>query len=433
MATLMNRNGVWYARFRHNGKAYLRSTNVPVSGKGAKLAESRSLAETAFNRIMAEVTGGESVDTLTERLMEAIDKLPEQDQQIRRITIADRLRQGIAERMLLSDAWEAWINHPNRGVAGDSTVCMYKCRWGRLTPIPKKSGKVHSCGFLYWLATYHPHVKYMHEINFQMAEGYASFLKSQNMAPRTYNGAIKFLRSMFKTLMLRAGLAHNVWDSINRIPNNTAGRRNFTSEELQKVCSAATGDMRYLIAIGLYTGLRLGDVVTLKWSAGYHVNGNTMPLGIFLDEQMIRLIPGKTRRKMKAITIPIHPVLHSLLSTLRQQMSGDGFLFPDLARIYLHGDASRITSELQSLFRSCGIETTERIPGRSKVVVRVGFHSLRHSFVSLCAANKIPQLAIQDLVGHGSPAMTALYAHADEKQKSQAINLLPDMVFSDVA
>jgi integrase/recombinase XerD len=56
---------------------------------------------------------------------------------------------------------------------------------------------------------------------------------------------------------------------------------------------------------------------------------------------------------------------------------------------------------------------------------------LRHSFVSLCAANRIPQVVIQELVGHGSPAMTALYSHADFEQKQNAINTLPALVFSD--
>ena len=68
---------------------------------------------------------------------------------------------------------------------------------------------------------------------------------------------------------------------------------------------------------------------------------------------------------------------------------------------------------------------------RRRAIVRKGFHSLRHSFVSLCAANRVPQVAIQELVGHGSPAMTALYSHADFTQKQDAINGLPAMVFDE--
>ncbi len=63
------------------------------------------------------------------------------------------------------------------------------------------------------------------------------------------------------------------------------------------------------------------------------------------------------------------------------------------------------------------------------MVCRVGFHSLRHSFVSLCAANRVPQVAIMELVGHGSPAMTALYSHAGDEQKLKAITALPTVSF----
>jgi hypothetical protein len=39
-------------------------------------------------------------------------------------------------------------------------------------------------------------------------------------------------------------------------------------------------------------------------------------------------------------------------------------------------------------------------------------------------------VAIQELVGHGSPAMTMLYSHADEGQKATAIASLPTMSFT---
>ena len=54
---------------------------------------------------------------------------------------------------------------------------------------------------------------------------------------------------------------------------------------------------------------------------------------------------------------------------------------------------------------------------------------MRHSFVSLCAANRVPQAAIMEMVGHGSPAMTALYSHAGDEQKVKAIAGLPAIDF----
>jgi integrase len=227
---------------------------------------------------------------------------------------------------------------------------------------------------------------------------------------------------MFTVLKTRAGLATNPWDEMPAQDSETEGRRNFTSEELEKVCAKAEGTLRYWICIGLYTGLRLGDVVTLKWDE------------IDFRSHRITRRPSKTRRKDKVLTIPLHPVLESMLKELKRTADkGDSHLFAEDAERHQRGQSSTITQLIQEHFRKCGIETTESADDlhRKKAIVRVGFHSLRHSFVSLCAANRVPQVAIQELVGHGSPAMTALYSHAGDEQKEQAIAALPDMSFEN--
>ena len=71
--------------------------------------------------------------------------------------------------------------------------------------------------------------------------------------------------------------------------------------------------------------------------------------------------------------------------------------------------------------------TTEDRIGRRQTIVRKGFHSLRHSFVSLAAASGVPQVVIQDLVGHGSAAMTAHYSHSSLAQKTAAIASIPEI------
>ena len=120
-----------------------------------------------------------------------------------------------------------------------------------------------------------------------------------------------------------------------------------------------------------------------------------------------------------------------LLDELRKQTGAGEYLFPDDHAVFLK-DASATSKQFQKFLEDCGIQTTEpRGAHRRKVIVRKGFHSLRHSFVSLCAANRVPQHVIQELVGHGSPAMTALYSHADFQQKQDAINGLPAMAFDE--
>ena len=57
--------------------------------------------------------------------------------------------------------------------------------------------------------------------------------------------------------------------------------------------------------------------------------------------------------------------------------------------------------------------------------VEVGFHSLRHSFVSLCANAGVPLAAVQAIVGHSSPAMTRHYSHLGIEAARGAVAALP--------
>ena len=435
MATVYPRGGTWYARYQHKGKVYLRSTRIKVPSKGkAEIEKSKQDAEAELHRMLVELRGGEPIEALFARLTEAINTLPTKEQEARRIALADRLRVGVTTQLPIADAWDAWLQAPRRGKPADSTLRGYRAMWGHSAV--KKRGTKNTNGFTSWLRMHHPKLKFVHEISDAIAEEYAGFLMHSGLSPRTYNATITFLRSMFRTLKNRAGLTRNPWEEIPLTENDTQGRRNLSHAELKKVCAKATGDLRYLIAVGLYTGLRLGDAVTLKWHAGTTVDrfSRSHRLGVDLDAHVIRLRPQKTRRKRRVLTVPLHPVLQAMLVELKaEQPEDETYLFPEWAKIHAAGHSYKITDIIQAHFLSCGIETLEHMAdgSRKRAIVRVGFHSLRHSFVSLCAANNVPQHAIQELVGHGSPAMTMLYSHADDEQKASAINVLPALTFAD--
>jgi len=57
-------------------------------------------------------------------------------------------------------------------------------------------------------------------------------------------------------------------------------------------------------------------------------------------------------------------------------------------------------------------------------VVEVGFHSLRHTYVSLHAERGTPQAVVQAIVGHGNPAMTAHYTHIGEETARQVAGVI---------
>src|SRR5262249_51186630 len=233
-----------------------------------------------------------------------------------------------------------------------------------------------------------------------------------------------FLRSLFVALETEAGLVANPWARMTSTKKSLGGgRRNLTMEELQKVLATAEGSIRHMIIIGLFTGLRLADVVNLRVE---NVEFNPFPPNTGPRPGFLVVKPKKTERVNKVVEVPLHSSVAALLWDLKQKQR-EGFLFPEQQALHAE-DPSRVTILIQALFEKCGIKTTEEVgeAHRRRAIVRVGFHSLRHTFVTLCAKAGAPLHIVQKLVGHGNPMLTSdKYLHLDQGDKQAAIDSLP--------
>jgi len=183
-------------------------------------------------------------------------------------------------------------------------------------------------------------------------------------------------------------------------------------DEIKAIFAAAggnghtSGELRLLLTIGLYTGLRLGDCCLLRWQDVDQVAG------------VIRVVPAKTARSGKTVSIPIHPSLATALGVAQ-----DGYVMPDLAKFYQH-NRSGVAKLVREHFKACGISTRTEGTGARKSCV-VGFHSLRHTFVSLCRQAGAPLAIVEAIVGHSNPAMTRHYTHVGDDAARAAVGMLP--------
>ena len=397
MASLLKREGsrFWYVRYQVDGKRYFRSTGE----------EKKSKAEIRMQEMLAGNRSTASVDQLFGIVLDRVSELSGEQQKVKRHDFARQLLAGSDAKVQISDAWLVWEKSPRRGNPKESTVAHYEGIWLRLRK---------------WLHESSHNIRFIHEISPTIAEEYAGELWASGITPRTYNAHTGFLRSMFGVLSIRAGITENVWKRVPSMSHETESRRELTSKELSKVCKTAEGTLRYMFAIGIYTGMRLGDVCLLRWD------------NVDLQRGVIEFVPMKTKRKNKTVTLPIHPSLQELLKELRpKQGSVDSYLLPDVAEEYQRNPTA-ISRRIREHFENCGIQTVEESGSthRRNAIVRVGFHSLRHSFVSLCAGKGVPEVALMELVGHGSPAMTRLYSHAGTEQKAKAVAALPKIAFA---
>lgn len=314
------------------------------------------------------------------------------------LTILDEQRNP---PLLLESAWDAYDRAGNRREISPVTMRNYECHWKN---------------FLRWLGETHPEAKTLREITFEICEDYKEHMAELKVTGRTFNAHRAFLRSFFNVLTHKARLTENPWAKIAKRDEHSIGRRPLTVEELRNVCQNAKGELRIMLAFGLYLGCRLGDAACMDW-------GN-----VDMERRLIRYIPRKTaRKKPEPLLIPIHPELYIVLSETAPG-NRKGPVTPDMAERYQKHQGI-VSNLIQEHFEACGLTTTSERNGvgiRRSVVA--GFHSLRHSAVSFLRQAGAAQSVSQAIVGHNSPDVHALYTHTDEDALRRAVATLPAVI-----
>ena len=188
---------------------------------------------------------------------------------------------------------------------------------------------------------------------------------------------------------------------------HSSKRRALTSAELKALKNKATDkDMRLLVTLGMFTGMRLSDCALLAWSS------------VDFSAHVLHVTPIKTKRHGITVTIPLHPELEKELKAAKENATGD-FVSERNAKEYTSG---HLTDRVSGLFKSCGIVTSEIIDGKKKVLT--GFHALRHTFTSTAINSGMSPMLVRQIVGHSSVDMTEAYFHADEDKIREGIKAL---------
>jgi len=383
--TLVLRGKTWFARWQVNGKVFTKSTGTASRREAEKILDEF----VAPFRLKGEGRTLEAVAARLGGVQAQIAKIEDE-----------------APATSIFDGWQAYIDQHNRPDTGESTLGVYELQYE---------------AFARWYAENYPErtdsdkkrIRWqLRDVTQEQAERYAGHLLKR-VSASTFNRHINLLTLVWRVLEETARLSVNPWKKIGRKRFQVHSRRELTLEELGRVCEAAQGEMRLLLAVGIYTGLRLGDAACLDWGSVDMMKG------------IISVVPSKTaRRSQKRVTIPIHATLFALLADCPENRR-KGFVMPKTAERY-HVFDGALAKDVAKLFQSVGIETRSETKGQ-RARVDCGFHSLRHTFVSLCAAGGIPQSVVQSLVGHGSPAMTQHYTHIGIETAKNAVDLLPDV------
>lgn len=251
------------------------------------------------------------------------------------------------------------------------------------------------------------------EITSKVANAYYEYQKSLEISDNTIALRVRQIAALMTMLYRHEYVVENPFSRIKFSKILKRAYDAYTTEELEKINSTATG-MNYVIyCVAICTGLRYSDICELKKE---YIN---------LPENYLKL---KTKKTGSVVKIPILPKLKTLLEEYLNKNPESSYLFPAL-----RGDANKYRREFTLFLQDIGInpfdEQTASNGHTYKATVK-GVHSFRHTFVYLAAKNGIPMPLVQAIVGHANEKMTEYYAqHATfDDIKEQMFQKLPDFL-----
>ena len=175
--------------------------------------------------------------------------------------------------------------------------------------------------------------------------------------------------------------------------------RVLTSEEIKLILELPQDKDRMMILTSLFTGMRLNEVLSLRWS------------DVNFARDLITFTQSKTG---KLIAVPLSAYLREELQGYRNNNIVDRiFETRDITKAI----GKKYSEHFSHLFKGLGINNFT-------------FHNLRHTFSSLQAELGTGVVVTKDMLGHSTLDMTLRYSHTGLDSKKKAIRVLTDYVLS---
>lgn len=160
----------------------------------------------------------------------------------------------------------------------------------------------------------------------------------------------------------------------------------------------AGGEWRTAILLAVRTGLRIGELIALRWSA-VDLEGRTLVVRATRWKGVEGTPKGHRERRV--------PLAGSVVEALERMAQHPGpYVF-----CQDNGEPWPRTALKWPLWRACD----------AAGLPRCGWHVLRHSFATQLVAEGVPLRVVQELLGHTTIAMTERYAHASPSQAVDAV------------
>jgi integrase len=232
--------------------------------------------------------------------------------------------------------------------------------------------------------------KYLYEVTARMVEKYKTE-RLEKVSPATVNRELACLKHMYTKATEWNYAKANPVKTVKLLKEPPGRLRYLRANEVETLLEACNGHLRSIVITALNTGMRRGEILSLRWKD--------------VDLNNRKLTVKKTKNNEIRV-IPINQTLHQELSTLLKSSDSE-YVFSNREG-HPFGD---IKTGFLSALKRAKIEDFH-------------FHDLRHTFGSHLVMQGIDLKTVQQVMGHKDIKMTMRYSHLSPEYVQEAMERL---------
>ena len=237
---------------------------------------------------------------------------------------------------------------------------------------------------------------------------------AKRVSGATANKRIKIARVIWAAAHRDGIVQDNPFAKVERLKVDRSTRRAFTLPELKRLLAVCDDDWRGLVLAGLYTGQRISDISTLRWTQ------------IDLEQNEIHFCTRKTERDMH---IPIAEPLRKYLLTRAGVDDPSAPVFPTA----VNAGSNTLARRFGDVLAAAGLvakrthQATKHGRSARREASALSFHCLRHTATSLLKNAGVSDVVAREIIGHDSEAVSRQYTHIDTSTLRTAVDKMPDV------
>lgn len=227
----------------------------------------------------------------------------------------------------------------------------------------------------------------------------------QAKAPKGYKVYYRNLKAAFNKAVAWEYLKENPFKKVTLRRSQKEYPAFISKRELDTIIEKTNNNVfKELFFFAFHTGLRLGEIVHLRWK------------NIDFSNKLIivgdSLFTTKTKAQRK---VPISKELYNQLERRyavhnKATAARDGYVFCNPNGYHFHPDY--VSQKFKKVCRSLNMDE------------KIHFHSLRHSFASMLVQQGVNLYSVKEILGHSSITTTEVYSHLNIDSLHKAVEVL---------